>query len=371
MQERRAPPARARLRRRLLPGPRPAVGAAARRPRATACWCAATACPATRPGWSPSTSTRPASTSSTRSPRAARATSGSATTSELGATASQNSQDGNDSNVYAADLTLRKTHASPGSSSRPAAATASSRMRCAPTTAASLRRPLCGGPGQRGRLRLPRRPLGRARRSGFTGFRGQVTLYGQRLEAGYSSSGLSAEGHGSVRRRRCGSRSLTAVDLTAKGDRVVEDRGLDLDDRRARPRLPAHRELARSGRRSPRRPRGRLALVVETQDEGDRTDAVVQIGYDYAAAAGSTYGFGQGTRAPRATATRTIGGGVGGAVPRQRPASHSTARPPTASWARRPARHELSRRPSRRKLYMNYALENERGYDGLAADAAA
>ena len=123
----------------------------------------------------------------------------------------------------------------------------------------------------------------------FQGSKGRLTLYSQTLGAGYSAPGQATltDTEHSAARSAC--RSSSASTCAAKGDKKEQDQG----SRRhagAERRLPAHRRLERQHRRAQRRARGHSPVVPLTREQGERTDGVVQVGYD-SGASWRAYGF--------------------------------------------------------------------------------
>ena len=94
----------------------------------------------------------------------------------------------------------------------------------------------------------------------FAGTGGRVTLYAQKLDAGYSTASLTrAHRHAAVRRRVHDSAHGPAALWPRRATSRTPDRRARHAGRRARPRLPAHRSLEPRRRRPARQPRGRLA----------------------------------------------------------------------------------------------------------------
>ncbi len=197
----------------------------------------------------------------------------------------------------------------------------------------------------------------------LSGFQGQLSLYGQRLEAGYSAPGLNTltdtDQYGGVLRMPI----TDEIDVVAKADRTVQDQGL----------VTTSVEIdlgyqvtdgwsVQAGARHDERD-DHSAVVAITQEEGDRTDAVVQVEFDTKSRL-RTYAFGQAT--VRATGNRDSNhrGGVGGAyrvndrISVDAEVSHGDLGP--AAELGTTYQHS-----ERSKFYLNYALDTERGYDGL------
>jgi uncharacterized repeat protein (TIGR01451 family) len=282
----------------------------------------------------------------------------------VGATASHNGQDGNDTSVYGADLTVRKT-------TRSWIKLQAGRSEGLVTHALrsddggfTFGDPYAAAPDNEAAYGY-RADLSVELADWLEGFRGQVALYGQRLEAGYSSSGLNrlrdTDQYGGVARVPI----TTAVDLTAKGDRVVEDRGLTstIGELNLGWQIDENWRVQTGARHDARDDDS--AVVVVTQDEGDRTDVVVQAEYD-TRGRWKSYVFGQGSVLATDDREENHRGGVGGAVrvsdrvALNGEVSHGTLGP-AAQLGSTYQRSEQS------KLYMNYALDSERANDGLSA----
>ncbi|MCA9502228.1 MAG: DUF11 domain-containing protein [Myxococcales bacterium] len=281
---------------------------------------------------------------------------------KIGATASHNQNEGVDSSLYAADLTLRK---SPRSWIKLQAARSEGVVSTAEVSGdGGYTFTSIGDPGFRVDDAYAYRAdvaIGFADLLGFG--RGELNLYGQRREAGYTAPGLATprdvDQYGALLRMPV----LDTVHVTAKGDRTVEDRGLttlaaELDVEWSIGEFWSVDVGARHDEREDDSP-----VVVATQEEGDRTDAVVQIEFD-PKARWRTWIFGQGTL--RATGDRPDNhrGGVGGElrvndrISVDGEVSHGDLGP--AAKVGTAYQHS-----ERTNLYMNYALDNERGFDGL------
>ncbi|MEZ4278345.1 MAG: OmpA family protein [Myxococcota bacterium] len=282
----------------------------------------------------------------------------------IGATASHNGQDGNDSSVYGADLTVRKT-------TRSWIKLQAGRSEGLVTHALrsddggfTFGDPYGAAPDDEIAYGY-RADLSVELADWLEGFRGQIALYGQRLEAGYSSSGLNrlrdTDQYGGVARLPI----TQAIDVTAKGDRVVEDRGLTstVGEVNLGWQIDENWRVQTGARHDAREDDS--AVVVVTQNEGDRTDVVVQAEYD-TRGRWKSYVFGQGSVLATDDREENHRGGIGGAVrvsdriALNGEVSHGTLGPAAQLGS-------TYQRSERSKLYMNYALDSERGEDGLAA----
>ena len=199
---------------------------------------------------------------------------------KLGLTANANDEGDVDSSLYGADVTVRLSTdswlkvqgAQPKGSCSSVAALRRRRLRVRGLRRRVVRR--------RRRRRLPRR-LSFGLGDFFDARSGRLTLYGQSLDGGlfgararrrsptpsnyggafgmpHDRAPLAAREGGPPRRRTTGSRQRA----------------------RARTRLQLNDNWSVGDRRAQRRPQRRLAVVPLTQEQGERTDAVVQLGYD-------------------------------------------------------------------------------------------
>ena len=197
----------------------------------------------------------------------------------------------------------------------------------------------------------------------FDGRDGRANLYVQNLEAGYSAPGQATiketQTYGGIFRMPVTNR----LSLAAKGDQRSEEQGLetrtielDLGYKMT------DRWTVSGGVRNDSR-EDRSPVVPLTQEQGDRTDAVAQVKFD-AGASWRAYGFVQETVS--ADEGREDNGriGVGGSY-------HATKRfrvdaevseGDLGAGGRLGTNYLVSERTS---LYLNYALENERTDNGL------
>lgn len=195
--------------------------------------------------------------------------------------------------------------------------------------------------------------------------RGRVTLYLQDLEAGYSAPGLAT------------ARDLTQYGGTAempftdhlsarlKADKQEQREGLDTETAELNIdyRIGEHWTLG-SGVRHDRR-KDHSAVVPATQEEGDRTDAVVRMLYD-SKARWTTYGFVQETI--RASGSREDNGriGAGGSL-RLTDRFHVTGEVSGGDLGTGGKLGTEYLYSDRTTLYNHYSLETERTDNGLLA----
>lgn len=197
----------------------------------------------------------------------------------------------------------------------------------------------------------------------FSWGKGRLTLYTQSLGAGYSAPGLSTlterQHVGGTFRMPIGER----LDVRAKVDRREQDLGLDTTAQELDIgyKLGESWSLSTGVRKELRRDNS--PIVPLTQEQGERTDAVVQVGFD-SLASWRTYAFVQETLSK--TGEREDNGriGVGGSY-----RFHDRLRVDVevsdgdiGPGGRLGTSYLLSDRTS---LYLDYALENERADTGL------
>jgi len=197
------------------------------------------------------------------------------------------------------------------------------------------------------------------------GARGRLNVYGQRLEGGYSAPGVFAltdtDNVG-------GAIEVPVTDklaVTSKADWRIQEQGLET--RAAEVDLGyqlTEQWSVGTGVRNEHR-EDDSAIVPLTQQEGSRTDAGVQIGYD-SKGKWRGYGFGQMTLAKTGNREDNGRGGVGGAyrindrLLFEGEVSHGQLGP-----AIRLGTNFQESEQTRR--YLSYAFENERAYSGLEA----
>ncbi|MGB5131585.1 MAG: OmpA family protein [Steroidobacteraceae bacterium] len=197
------------------------------------------------------------------------------------------------------------------------------------------------------------------------GRNGRVTLYVQNIDAGYSAPGLSTvtdtENYGGTFRMPV----TNHLTVAAKGDRRVQDQGLetsmvevDLDYR-----VTDEWNVSTGVRNDLRQDRS--PVIPLTQNQGERTDAVVQVTYD-PGASWRAYGFVQDTLA--ATEDREDNGriGVGSSyrVTERFKVDAEISDGDLGPGGRLGSNFLYSERTN---LYLNYSLENERTDNGLNA----
>ena len=283
---------------------------------------------------------------------------------KLGFTVNRNEASSEDSSLYAADLTLRR---SAGSWLKLQASRSEGRLSTSlrssdggfdfePSTDAAL---------DEDHAYAYRVDASVEFSEWIAAMRGRLTAYGQRLDAGYSAPGLNTL---TDTEQIGGTLDLPVTDdieLRAKADHVQQEDGLaqtaaEVD---VRVRIGNDWRIEAGARHEERR--DDAPVVAATQEEGDRTDAVLQVGWNSGGRV-EAYAFGQATVRSTGSRDRNHRGGVGGEyrvsdrLSLDGEVSHGDLGP--AARAGSHYQHD-----DRTQLYMNYALDNERGFDGLHA----
>ena len=193
--------------------------------------------------------------------------------------------------------------------------------------------------------------------------RGRLSLYAQRLEAGYSAPGQTAL---TDTDHLGGTLSIPVTDkleLSAKGDWRAQDHALEtrVGEVDAAYKLTDHWSVGTGVRDDKRKDDSQV--VAPTQEEGERTDAVVQVGYD-AKARWRAYGFGQATVAKSGDREDNNRGGVGGSF---RLSDRLLVDGEVSEGNLGPAvKLGTSFQQSQdTNYYLSYAYGDERGYDGF------
>ncbi len=197
----------------------------------------------------------------------------------------------------------------------------------------------------------------------FDGRNGRVTLYSQNIDAGYSAPGQSAlkdtEYFGGTFRMPVTSR----LKLAAKGDRKVEEQGLETRAIEVDLGYKLTDEWSVStGVRNDLRT-DRSPVVPLTQEQGERTDAVAQVTYD-PGAAWRAYGFVQDTIS--SSGGRQDNGRIGAGGSYRVTKRFKIDAEASDGDLGAGGRLGTSFLPSdRTSLYLKYSLENERTDNGL------
>jgi uncharacterized repeat protein (TIGR01451 family) len=283
---------------------------------------------------------------------------------KFGMTASRNDEDGAESSLYAADMTLRKSSLSwfkvqAGYSEGQVSTTYRSDD---------------GGfdfIGDSGLGLEDANAFGyRADASiGFEDFfpnvRGQMSLYAQILEGGYTAPGLTTLNDTQQFGGQVSFPVLESVNVIAKADRLQEDDGLETTTAEVDVdyELTDQWSLSAGVRYDDRE--DDAPVVAATQEEGMRTDAVLEVGYD-SQGAWSGYAFGQGTVASTGNREDNVRGGVGGKV---RVSERIVVSGEVSYGTLGPAAQVGTKfqKSDRTSMYLNYGLDTERGVNGVQA----
>jgi outer membrane protein OmpA-like peptidoglycan-associated protein len=191
---------------------------------------------------------------------------------------------------------------------------------------------------------------------------GQLTLYRQDVDAGYSAPGLTTltdiENYGGTFNMPIAERASVG----AKVDQLTQEQGLEtsIQEFNTGYRLGHHWDISLGYRMDERIDRS--PVVALTQEQGERADAIVQVGYD-SKSDWNTYGFVQDTVSVTGNRRENARAGLGGSY---------------LMWERLRIDAEVSdgdlgrggrvgtnyMHSDRTSMYMNYALQNERDYYG-------
>jgi flagellar motor protein MotB len=196
----------------------------------------------------------------------------------------------------------------------------------------------------------------------FSGTSGRVGLYAQNLDAGYSTASLTAPSDVLQFGGLFQIPITDALKLSAKGDKRVANEGLEtqagsLD---LGYQLTDHWNIG-AGVRNERR-EDHSPIVPLTQEQGSRTDAALQLGYD-SRARWRSYGFVQNTLAASGDREENGRVGLGGAYritdkfTVDAEASHGQLGPAGKLGTSYQATDKTN-------VYLNYGLDDERGDDG-------
>jgi flagellar motor protein MotB len=197
----------------------------------------------------------------------------------------------------------------------------------------------------------------------FDGQKGRITLYTQSLDAGYSAPGQTTirdtEYFGGTFRMPVGSR----VSLAAKGDQRVEDQGLETRAIELDLGIKVtDKWTVSTGVRNDSR-EDNSPVVPLTQQQGDRTDAIAQVAYE-PNPTWRAYGFVQETVSSDGNRDDNGRFGAGGSYrPTQRFRLDAEASDGDLGPGGRLGTNFLV--TERTSLYLNYTMENERTDNGM------
>ncbi len=281
---------------------------------------------------------------------------------KLGLTANRNDDDAAESELYAADLTLRMTSQSwlklqaGRSEGQLSFASSSSDGGFDFEGGGDLGLANTDAYGYRADLSLDFADW-------FPSARGRADVYAQLLDAGYSAPGLTTLNDV----RQFGGNLLIPftpwLNLRAKADHSEEDDGLETTTAEVDVETAITEEVTLSAgvRRDERTDRS--PVVPETQEEGERTDAVVQAEYD-PGDRWRSYVFGQTTVEATGDREKNWRGGAGGEVmvterlSAEGEASHGELGPAAQLGTN-------FQKSEHTNVYLTYALDNEQGANGV------
>ncbi|HEU4617124.1 MAG TPA: OmpA family protein [Gammaproteobacteria bacterium] len=193
--------------------------------------------------------------------------------------------------------------------------------------------------------------------------RGRLTLYKQSLDGGYSAPGLQTltdtENYGGTFRMPV----TTKVSLRAKADRRIQDQGLETNAQEmdVAYRLTEHWGVSTGVRKDERIDRS--PLVPLTQEQGERTDGVMQVEYD-SKGRWSAYSFVQETLSVTGDRDQNDRFGTGGSY-RLSERLRISAEASDGELGTGGKLGTTYMPSDRTTLYLNYSLENESADNGL------
>lgn len=195
------------------------------------------------------------------------------------------------------------------------------------------------------------------------GGRGKLSLYVRQIGGGYSAPGLNTLTDTEQYGGRLEVPITDDLSVAAKADRSSQEHGLEITAGEVDVgyQLDDSWNLSAGVRNEDRQDDSPVVPV--TQEEGNRTDAVVQAAYD-SLGRWRSYVFGQGTLAKSGDRESNNRGGIGGAyrfsdrLLLDGEVSHGDLGPAAKLGT-------SYQQTDQTQLYMNYALDNEQAYDGL------
>ncbi|HNP62307.1 MAG TPA: OmpA family protein [Woeseiaceae bacterium] len=195
------------------------------------------------------------------------------------------------------------------------------------------------------------------------GINARMTMYVQEVDAGYSAPGLTAL---TDTKNYGGTFSLPMGDRFSFGAKIDNRTQLQRVETRAQEynigyRMGDHWDLSLGYREDERTDRS--IIVPLTQDEGERADAVLQLGYD-SRSDWNVYGFVQETVSVTGSREENARAGVGGTVQisEKLQIDAEVSDGDLGGGGRLGSTYKYSDNTS---LYLNYTLENERADNGL------
>jgi flagellar motor protein MotB len=193
--------------------------------------------------------------------------------------------------------------------------------------------------------------------------RGRFTFYAQNLDAGYGAPGLATRSDTQFVGGTFTMPVTDKLDVNAKADRLDQEEGLETSAQELNVgyRATEHWSVNAGVRNDSRKDRSPVVPV--TQQQGDRTDAVVQLAYD-SREKWRGYGFVQDTVSSSGEREDNARLGLGGAYrfTERLVVEGEASDGDLGAGGRLGTTYLHSERTS---VYFNYALENEQMYDGV------
>jgi flagellar motor protein MotB len=197
----------------------------------------------------------------------------------------------------------------------------------------------------------------------FPGIPGRLTVYQQSIGAGYSAPGMGSltdlENVGGT----FGARLFERFDVRAKADKKEQDQGLfsDTQELNLGYQITDRWNISTGARKDEREYTG--PLVPLNREQGERTDGVLQLGYD-SGASWRAYTFAQNTLSKSEERPDNDRYGIGGSyrMTERFRVDAEASDGDLGAGGRLGTNYLFSERTT---LYLNYALENERTDNGL------
>ena len=192
---------------------------------------------------------------------------------------------------------------------------------------------------------------------------GQLTFYMQDVEAGYSAPGMTAL---TDTKNYGGTFTMPVADrfsVGAKVDNLVQEQGIETDVQELNLGYQVNDSWELSAGYRVDNRIDNTPVVVLTQEQGERADAILQVGFD-SRTTWNAYGFFQDTVAITGNRQENARAGVGGSyrVSERLRVDAEVSDGDLGTGARLGTNYLHSDRTS---MYLNYALENERTDNGL------